>query len=466
VESPARATPDFPEYTNQNSDTTFFHSGIATSTGVVWDTNFANIVRTALPNNGSFNEIGFAFMECYGGGMIDELLNRNLAFASYISAARWDQVAWADDPRRAAGVVNQNNYESTYNLPYAPVAGGPVIAPGGGVNTLSRAAMVGYNTDIYGPVRNQGPVLFPGGVGGRPVVENPQYTSSGPIGDSITLHNNNPMNSTANTKYLAIEFGGSTVEPGNTNSVARITNSLAGRGFGLTEVQVIPPGGTAQQLAAAWANVGRQANATTQIYYWNSWGHGSLSFDFVGFIKNLLGGASPAKGVAYSFGLTSDFVSDVRQHANYVRSLGGAGPLDAPYVEIQTSSATDGIGLILNGDRLSPIGSAFDLLGDGSFYDYRFALTDADLAALSVNDMVSLDWTAFAVPSFGLGDINVGDLTNYLLPVPEPSALAMSGTAILILLSYRWRRRRAERDSSPRVVGLIVIRKSLRRCWE
>jgi hypothetical protein len=404
------------EYTNQNSSTTFYHSGIVTSTGVVWDTDFANIVSNAVGTN--YNEIAFAFMQCYGGGMIDELLNKNLVFANYTSASRWDQTSWSFDNARQGIVAN---YESTYNIPYAPAAGGGPVT-----FTLQQAAVTARNNDMFGPVQNLGPVLYPGGVGGKPVVENPQYTSSGAIGDSITLHRNNPNNPTANTKYLAIVFGG-LAGATNTNSVTRISNALTARGYAGGEVRNVAPGATAAQLQAAWTFVKNNTTPTTQIFYWNAPQHGSLSFDFIGFIKNLLGGLPPVKGVTYNFGLTGSFVTDVLQHASNVLSLGDSNPLDAPYVEVQSASPNDGISLLLNGHSLAEVGSPFDLYGDGSEYDYRFALSSGDLALLSTSDTVALNWTGGATPAFGLGEINVGNLGNFVIPatVPEPTSCLM-----------------------------------------
>lgn len=78
------------EYLNQNSATSFYHSGIVTTNGVVWDTSFADFVNSGIGVN--YNEIAFAFMECFGGGgMIDELGALNLVPASYTAASRWNE---------------------------------------------------------------------------------------------------------------------------------------------------------------------------------------------------------------------------------------------------------------------------------------------------------------------------------------------------------------------------------------
>src|ERR1700760_2712662 len=74
-------------YSNQNSATTGWHSGIATGSGVVWDTDFAKMVTGALGTN--YNEAAFAFMQCFGGGMIDELKSAGLTNTAYTSAAAY-----------------------------------------------------------------------------------------------------------------------------------------------------------------------------------------------------------------------------------------------------------------------------------------------------------------------------------------------------------------------------------------
>jgi hypothetical protein len=129
------------EYLNQNSTTWFLHSGIVTTTGTVWDTNFANFVNTGIRNK--YNETAFAFMECYGGGMIDELGALDLVPASYTSASRWNarSYAWNGDP--ASG----GKTESTYNLHFAPAAGGNAAM------TMISAATAGQAGDVLGPLK-------------------------------------------------------------------------------------------------------------------------------------------------------------------------------------------------------------------------------------------------------------------------------------------------------------------------
>jgi hypothetical protein len=438
--SPAAAAPAFPQYTDQESATSFYHSGIVTSTGVVWDTAFANMVTGALKNG--YNEIGFAFMECFGGGMIDELKAAKLTPASYTSAAVWNQPAWATDPTAIGGNppklnLKLANSQSTYNAPYAASLNGGA--------TLQAAARDGYNGDVLGPVRNLGGLYFPKGYGNPalPVIETPQYTSSGASGDSITLHQNNPNNPNANTQYRAIVFGGSTNDISNRNSTNLISTTLTNLGYKKGEVQVINPGGTAAQLKTAWNNVAKVTNAGTQIYYWNSWGHGSWMFDVVGRIKALQAGAGPMNGLNYNISLTSDYVADVLNHASYVSGLGDTSATDAPYVEIETSSPNDGIGVMLNGQVLSSLGSPVDLFGDGTEYDYLFALNSSNLASLGTSDSFAISWTGGAAPNFDLGGITDGMIGNYdLNAVPEPASCVMFVIGVGAVGAFvRYRRR-------------------------
>jgi PEP-CTERM motif len=412
------------DYISQDSATTFRHSGIVTSTGVVWDTTFANMVSNAIGTN--YNEIAFAFMQCYGGGMIDELLSKNLSYASYTSASQFNECAFGFPvgPRLLS--------QSTYGFAYATALGGNVNP------TLQSAAVSARNADIFGPVVNLGPTLFPKGLtlpGGlviNPVLEHPQYTSSGPIGDNITLHQPNPMNPTKNTNYLTVLFGGSTVQPDNTNSLATITNTLNTRGYTLNQVQSIPPGGTAAQLQAAWTNVGTLTNPTTQIFYWNGPGHGTQAFDWIGYlIKNLIGFTMPVKGDSYSFTMPSDSITGLLAQASYIRAIGDTNPLDVPYLEIQTGHQISNVSVSLNGFKLTSFdpSAGFNLLGNGTEYDYRFDLTSNVLQSLSTTEMVTLNWTGADNPSFIMGDINYGDNVPFVVPVvPEP------GSCVLLLI--------------------------------
>ena len=155
----------FPEYVNQDSANTHRHSGICTSDGkVVWDSVFATLVSGCQlpvwpPPQPTYEEIAFAFMQCYGGGMIDELLTiggNGLDPASYTSAARESEKAWWANTDPASGGLR----ESLYNLHYSGWAGGATT------HTHVEAATNGNNNDLYGPVVS------------NPLKEHPQYLES------------------------------------------------------------------------------------------------------------------------------------------------------------------------------------------------------------------------------------------------------------------------------------------------
>src|ERR1700687_5453269 len=66
----------FPDFQDQMSATTDIRSSIVTSDQVNFlDRDFASLVNNTLANG--YNEVSFAFMQCFGGGMIDDLLAQN-----------------------------------------------------------------------------------------------------------------------------------------------------------------------------------------------------------------------------------------------------------------------------------------------------------------------------------------------------------------------------------------------------
>ncbi|MGH7176248.1 MAG: hypothetical protein ACREJC_02605, partial [Tepidisphaeraceae bacterium] len=266
VGSAAVADPPAETYTSQRSTQlgpSWIHSGFTTDGGgTVWDNLFADMVNAL----GAYNEIAFAFNQCYGGGMIDELTDNGVNRASYTSAARHNQRSWSrPEPT--------GQWESTYNVNYAPKAGSA------NPQTQRAAAKFARANDFRGPFGNQAPT------------EDPQYTSSGRVGDDITLHRNSGSNPTNNNAYKAILFGGSGARPldiaGNTNSLARMVTNLTAAGYAAGDIRALARGNPVQfrptfkNLATAWKDVRAVATATTQIFYWNSWGHGTRMNDSV-----------------------------------------------------------------------------------------------------------------------------------------------------------------------------------------
>jgi len=407
------------EYTDQDSANTFFHSGICTSTGTVWDTKFAAMVQNAT-TNGGYNEIAFAFMECYGGGMIDEL--SFLSPSAFTSAARCNEpsLAWDSVGRPA----NPANYESTYNLAFAPVAGGAAV------NAIKQAAITGRNNDALGPVRN----LFP------PFTEHPQYfTASGNIGDSITLHRNNPVfGQNPNTKYIAILFGGSTNEAGNNNSLTTIKNALTARGYAAAEMTVINPPGRAIDLQNAWGALAlpKQGNAGAQIFFWSSWGHGDWTFDIFGFIKKqlaTLGLGSFTLRTSYTFNLDPTFLSEINRIAGQYPTSPAS--LDGPFFEIDSSEQLINPSVTLATPThpasvmLIPFDQV-DVFGDGLLWQTRFALNTTGLAFSTSGNSFSISFSNTTSPlPITLAGIVTGLRSNTPVPtqVPSLSILSSSG---------------------------------------
>jgi hypothetical protein len=444
---PARATlvpPAMPlEYV---SPAPFYLSGIVTSeakggTGFVWGPEFANFVNSGI--GGNYNEIAFGFMECYGGGMIGALGPLNLVPASYTSASRWNECSFNyNAPPAVAG--------NLYNKAFAPVAASappppPPVGPPPPLPTMMQAALAGQAGDIAGP-----PLGLV--VSGKTYLEHPQYTSSGPIGDSITLDRNNPNpNTTNNTNYLAILFGGSVANDANLNSLKLMYTQLIARGYAANQIYVLYPGGmtpgnvvpvnaaaTAANLKAAWTDfANKNTSLTTQIYYWNSGEHGTWMFDLVGLLKSV--GQVIANGITYAFNLISSFVSQLQSIYSFYLGAPQAS-LQLPFVEVATQSVASGLTAELNGDPLALIpGSGYDLYGDGSEFDYYFALTPSDVAALSTTDSFSLSWNG-ADPGFELAGLTMGDAPDdaFAPPaVPEPPTLWVLATGLLALALTR-----------------------------
>ncbi|MEQ8661331.1 MAG: hypothetical protein RLW62_10975 [Gammaproteobacteria bacterium] len=435
------------EYVNQDSAQTFYHSGIVTKSGAtVWDTDFARLVNTGIGTH--YNEIAFAFMQCYGGGMIDELGALDLVPASYTSAARHDEAAWV-------GSRDTGFFESYYNAAYAPVAGSAVA------RTHLQAASAGRNGDLVGPVRKQPQA-------GNPL-EHPQYTSSGPIGDSITLHRNNPQGVVANADYLALLYGGQGNNTTNFNSLVLARNELLARGYTDAEIHVMysytggqprDPNGNlvnwvdadagAKELAQAWTNVASDnVDADTQVYFWNAPLHGNRMFDLLGWIGGVLDNARN-----YLFDLVDDFTVQLRALFDRFGNAPPA-PLALPHFEIVLGEAVDPnlLAVNLNGMSLALLDEvAEDIFGDGSSYAYRFGFDDQVVASLATSaNSFDIAWSGFT-PTFRHANINLGDRANTLSQeVPEPPAALLATLALVLFASARARALRfaPERSRAP-----------------
>jgi hypothetical protein len=104
-------------------------SGLATKPGAllpIWDHDLANMVR---PLAGAGVQLNFAFGQCFGGGMIDDMLGvagdalrpgvggNNLTATS---ASRWDEFSWYRRPVAMGGV--NRDWVDTHNNAMLPVA--------------------------------------------------------------------------------------------------------------------------------------------------------------------------------------------------------------------------------------------------------------------------------------------------------------------------------------------------------
>ncbi len=472
----AEAMAAFPEYTNQDTPNTFRRSAIMTSDRVkFWDGRFANDVETALGRT-NYNEIAFAFLECFGGGMIDELTRLNngngLTPASYTSAASPAEVAWARSEDMASGAdpnfPKLRRAESTYGLRYGPAAGGR--AP----MTQRAAAQTGYQNDLVGPnlcaaSRQQWPTLLG--------CETPQYTATWD-GETITLHGNNVRNPNPNRRYRAILFGGSTqadqgpallvrpqppllyamgvMLPANWNALSRMHDALLAAGYTEAEMYIMYPGGEfaagdrrhvifpggpqlpawvdagarARDLEDAWRWLRRQTDGTTQVFFWSSWGHGAEGEDVQAKMRarNL---PPPRRGVPFTFAMDADLALTMKNTYDYLNPNGGQGAAGSPDFEFTSTVPIPdpGMQVILNGVSLPLVDTVLDPFGDGSEYRYTYGLTRSDIEQLnsSGTQELELDFppslgeSATFISEFGP---TVGDLANGPSEAMPPQALA------------------------------------------
>lgn len=418
---------DFPEYVNQDSNSTKIQSGICTSDGdVVWDSEFAQMVSNAIVPGGQKNyaESAFAFMECYGGGMIDELLpvcGTGADVSSFTSASKHNELAWYGGPTIWSWPPVHLE-QSFYNNPYATRAGSATVY------THMQAAQYGYNNDDVGPVEQD------------PLREHPQYKFTYLMADKtdVTLHRANGTGGDTPDTYLAILFGGKSNNWANYNSLANIYTNLKDRGYTDDEIYLMyrgntKPDGSAlpadwvrddgttyQDMSDAWNWVKNQASATTQVYFWSSICHGTK-------IEAMYlppSGIQP--GYVYDLDLTGDFISQVNDIFYFYE-----GSPDAisgnPYFQVTASDLLTDLFVALNNKPL-----AFIDVNDhaGSEHCYRFALDEIDIANLQAVNSVVFNWSS-GLGNFTMAGITAGDMPpNY---IPEPAALLLLGFGALIL---------------------------------
>jgi hypothetical protein len=442
----AGAAPDwaaFPEYSSQDSTNEFFRSAIVTTDGYFWDFQFAREVNRIA--TAGYREFAFAFMQCYGGGMIDDLKGLALSPVVYTSASRHDQCAYFTyfDTRGGVEPLFPSYYpvESAYNVHYSPLAGG---APGGRApQTQMSSSQTGYNLDSTGP----NSPIFP--------LENPQYTTSPVLvaaANAITLHRDNPVRGLVNTQYRAILFGGATqleaspIEsvnpwvvfpgpfgmPGNWRSLNRIHDALRSAGYTNAEVWVLYPGAEAAPpipiypgaavAVPGWVNSGARTkdlrnalawvrgvtNNQTQVFYWNAPGHGARAFDIIAWLKPQL--KRLFRRIAQQFTMSTAFANELAA----IYNANASNPNNCPDFTVVSILPAD-LSITLDGNPLTRL-SMSDEFGDGSEFAYRFQLTASDIAHLQsgANHTVVVDYSSsFPDPA---------DFIEFMGPGTGPSA--------------------------------------------
>jgi len=422
------------EYASQNSTKTGYHSGIVASglfggTDIIWDKDFANMVYGALGKN--YNEAAFAFMQCFGGGMIDELKSADSGNTVYTSAARYSESSYYTNKDPASG----GKSESAFNLPFAPAAGGAVKT------SFKDAVTTGVQKDWVGPVIK------------KPLIEHPQYTAD-KIGDGIVLHQNNPVFGAApNKNYLALLFGGTedNKDKPNFNSATRMLDALTARGYKPAEMNILAPDSTARELKNAFKWLADNTTPDTQFYYWNNILHGALEFDVLEKVRASTGGGIQ-NGRLYSFQLptddSADFLAQLQNLHDYYTAQNVADLTLLPYFEVQSSDPITGLNILLNNRSLTAQGFS-DIYGDQTVFSYRFLLDSQDIAFLAQNfsqqidETLALSWSGSLDPGLLHVDINTGGGANGIpLDTPEPGAFALFGASLLAMgYRRRWKRR-------------------------
>jgi PEP-CTERM motif len=113
--------------------------------------------------------------------------------------------------------------------------------------------------------------------------------------------------------------------------------------------------------------------------------------------------------------------------------------------------------LILNGTTLFGMtfgggtdgyGNIFSLGIDGSDYQDLYSFTGGIDGKLPEGDLTFSGGTLFGMTTGG-GNLflngGYGDGTVFALALPEPGTLALAGSAAVVAVTYRWRKRRKKR---------------------
>jgi hypothetical protein len=392
-------------------------------------------------------------MQCYGGGMIDEL-DRAYNGETYPPVA----YTAASESREEANAGNEDphsggKWESYYNQYYSGKIGGALGAPPTPEDRTARgAAEDAYNDDYWGPVAAP--------ARGKDPDEHPQYHASSQgdapdyisMADTITLHRSNANNPYKVNRFLAILWGGSTVDNANWNGINRMHTDLVARGYSEDEMYILYPGGPGggrpawiddgtnyQDMADAWNWVAGQSEnlLLTQVFFWSSTNHGTQPQNVNDFIIDTYG-APPQNGEQYYFDVPITLLEDIQAQYEYFSAQ--SEPNGLPYFQITTTQTISDLSVVLN-NRPLLLDEVLTASANGETqFVYKFALDATDVSQLSpMGD--SVRFLASGPLDFVSAGLTTGHLANSIpLPVPEPATLALLalGTLALALCRSRW----------------------------
>ncbi len=469
------------EYRDQSESKKKLRSALETSDKQnVWDFQFDAMVADALGTKDSFKgTVAFNFNQCFGGGMIDELVARGWKTAAYTSAAPFDKCSLARCEDQLTGIDPNNpnirRTESTYSFRFI------TKAASGGPMPFKQAATKARAEDICGPFSPN--KTWKGAVSA-------QYTSSGAAGDAIQLHRGPNGTNPPGSKYKAILWGGSTrIDRGtvekadlsgymnghqdlaaNWNSLERAHAQLLKAGYTEDDIYVCYTGGEARNaqgnptgkifnggpVLPNWVDSGTrytdmrdawstwlkpQVDDKTQVFFWSSFGHGKTMND-ANAQYNAKENKAISKGEAFNFEMDSNVAQAIADvHEWYKSESAEDGAYGLPYFEVDTLVNVPLLLVNLNGVNLPLIES---LPLDAGGWMYKFAMDDAVVAQLqSLNQTLLIDYDFMGADGGQYDDFasfitmagpTSGDFANGAGGdrIPAPGSVALLGLAGLL----------------------------------